>query len=419
MLPGLISPQKGYIGLAVTVFLIIIAAFMYPWKYPKSDYTISGGSQYCREFVKGEDAPIVEYDGVTYKMIKRNVPVNPAGIQGSHHVGYGGNVTVDGKNFQVLDPTEGAGRSYDFNTEDGLIDISFGDYGLLYLLHLDASNNPETVDIQSAGLQIIDIYQDISKPPLPLQENILKCIDSGVRYVINPTVLVPDQSPSPDKDELQLEWFVIKQAKFMPKSWWTPECKPAVYLYPKNKQMVNLKVFPKGILSYTDPPYDAGKGWVVSAYPDGNLLTLENNEIKGDYLYYESKLDDRYIQKPEKGWAVPYGEIPDFYEKILPKLGLNQKEKTDFIEYWQSKLPESQYYFVGLVDKSQRDYLEPLEVTPSPDTSIRFSLYFQPLDQPISVQEPEIITPKREGFTLVDWGGMVKLHPGTPFTCSQ
>ncbi len=74
---------------------------------------------------------------------------------------------------------------------------------------------------------------------------------------------------------------------------------------------------------------------------------------------------------------------------------------------------------MGLVDKEQRDYLETLSVNPNPDTSIRFSLFFEMLDQPKEVIEPIIETPKREGFTLVDWGGMMKLHPGTPFTCSQ
>ncbi len=419
MLPKFSKSQNGYIGLAIVVFLIIIAAFLFPWKIPKSDYTISGGSQYCREFINDANAPTMSYDGVTYKMIKKNVPVNPGGIQGNHHVGYKGNVNVEGANFQVLSPEEGAGRSYDFNTEDGVTDITFADYGLLYLLHLDAANNPETVDIQNAGLQIIDIYQDISKPPLPLAENILKCVDSGVRNVINPTVLVPDQNVSPQKDQLQLEWFVIKQAKFMPKAWWTPECKPAVYLYPTKRQLVNLQVFPRGLLSYTDPPYSAQNGWTVRAYPEGKLFNLNNEPVKNNYLYYESKLEDKFINKPKEGWVVRYEELDNLYETVLPKLGLNEKEKTDFINYWSNKLPNSPYYFVGLVEKNQRDYLEPLVVTPNPDTSIRFSLFFEAIDQPITVEQPEIITPQRKGFTLVDWGGMVKLHPGTPFTCSQ
>jgi hypothetical protein len=111
--------------------------------------------------------------------------------------------------------------------------------------------------------------------------------------------------------------------------------------------------------------------------------------------------------------------MEDLFDEILPKLGLNEKEEKDFKDYWLTKLPESNYYFVGLVEKEQRDYLERLDVTPNPDTSIRFSLFFEMLDQPKQVAEPQIITPKRNGFTLVDWGGMIKLHKDTAFTCSQ
>jgi len=33
---------------------------------------------------------------------------------------------------------------------------------------------------------------------------------------------------------------------------------------------------------------------------------------------------------------------------------------------------------------------------------------FKPLDKPIKVQEQKIITPKRTGFTVVEWGGTEK-----------
>lgn len=413
------STQNGYVAVVVLVFMLLVATFLYPWKFPKSDFSITDGSHYCREFVTDPNPPTFDYNGVTYKLIKKNVPINPSGFQGQHHVKEDGNVSVDNKNYQILDPGLAAGRSYDFNTEDGKIDISFNDYGLIYLLHLDTLDNPEIIEIQNKGLKIIDIYQDIAKPPLPLAENILKCVDVGAQSIIDPTVLVPRQDVSPKKDQLQLEWFVIKQAKLLPKAWWTPECKPAIYLYPESEKLVNVRVFPKGQLSYTDPPYDPGSGWTVWAKSDGELVTMNYEPQTYNYLYYESKIRDEEIKKPETGWVVQFEELENLYNRILPKLGLNQKEKSDFIDYWLKTLPKSPYYFVGIVDKSQRDYLEPLAVTPAVQTSIRFSLYFEALDQPKEVEEPEIKTPVRSGFTLVDWGGMVKLHPGTPFTCSQ
>ncbi len=412
--------QKGYtIQIVLIVFAILIGIMIFPLKFPTMKSSGEGGSQYCREFINDPNPPTFEYEGVTYKLVKQNVPVNPGGFQGGHHVGQKGDIVVDGGNFRILNPQEGAGRSYDFNTDDGVTDITFSDFGLIYLQHLDDSNNPDLVEIQKLGYPLIDIYQDVSKPAIQNAQNILKCIDVGATAIINPKVIVPAQNASENRDQLQLEWFILKQSKLLPKAWWTPECKPAVYLYPKRRQLVNVKVFPKGELSYTDPPYNKETGWTVWADPRGGLSLLDSSSISSGYLYYESRLLDNEIKKPSRGWVIKQSEMQNLFDEILPKLGLNKKEEKDFKDYWLEKLPESAYYFVGLIEKEQRDYLERLDVTPNPDTSIRFSLYFQMLDEPIVVEEPLINTPKREGFTLVDWGGMIKLHKDTPFTCSQ
>ena len=292
----------------------------------------------------------------------------------------------------------------------------------------------------------VDIYQDIEKTNEVTSSQVtalLKCEGKGGRptnaYKSSLSVVVPEQNKSPEKDQLQLEWFLFESTGI-----WGVHCKPAVYLYPKEKSLVNVRVYPKGELSYTDPPYDPESGWTVFANSLGTLSTINHKLLTNNYLYYESKIKDEEIKKPTKGWVVrtsgqairgseePSGSrrvrgdseqenrsMEELFDEILPKLGLNQKEESDFKDYWLTKLPESPYYFVGVMDKTQRDYLEPLSVTPNPETSIRFSLYFEMLKEPKEVEQPEIFTPKRDGFTLVDWGGMIKLYPDTPFTCSQ
>lgn len=419
--------QKGYISLVLIVFALVFAVVIFPFKFPSQNLLKSDGFQYCREFITDPNSQTISVPNKnngtelsTYKLIKQNVPIRPRGFQGEHHIIIGGVTVVNGKNFQIYYPTPDNGRSYDFNTEDGKTDISFIDFGLIFLRHLTDAGTPEVVPgtTGTSTLEIMDIYQDITKPPLPEAENILKCVDEGTESVVDPVVLVPDQKISEKKEQLQLEWFLIRQTKLLPKAWWTPECKPAIYLYPTQKQLVNVKVNPKGELGYTDPVYP-DNGWTVSADPYGRLYSMNHEPITNNYLYYESKLLDSEIKKPKEGWVVKNEELEKLYEELLPKLGLNVKEANDFSQYWLKTLPYSPYYFVGLVDKNQRDYLEPLTVTPNPDSSIRFSLYFEALDMPVSVSKPAIITPVRTGFTLVDWGGIVKLHPDTPFTCSQ
>ncbi len=46
-----------------------------------------------------------------------------------------------------------------------------------------------------------------------------------------------------------------------------------------------------------------------------------------------------------------------------------------------------------------------LEVTPEPDALIRVFMVWQGLDEPVDVETPEITTPDRVGFTVVEWGG--------------
>ena len=39
------------------------------------------------------------------------------------------------------------------------------------------------------------------------------------------------------------------------------------------------------------------------------------------------------------------------------------------------------------------------------DTEIRVFMTFKASDKKINIEEQELLTPKRKGFTLVEWGG--------------
>ena len=47
----------------------------------------------------------------------------------------------------------------------------------------------------------------------------------------------------------------------------------------------------------------------------------------------------------------------------------------------------------------------PLDINPKPDTIIRILMTFKGLEKPIDVTEQKLQTPKRTGFTAVEWGG--------------
>ena len=47
----------------------------------------------------------------------------------------------------------------------------------------------------------------------------------------------------------------------------------------------------------------------------------------------------------------------------------------------------------------------PLEINPVPDTLIRVMMEYKPLNREIKVVEQQLVTPERNGFVVVEWGG--------------
>lgn len=185
------------------------------------------------------------------------------------------------------------------------------------------------------------------------------------------------------------------------------ECgKPVIYLYPEKEEKVVVKVEPGAGLSYTDPEYK--NGWQVLAKSNGELTNLEDGK-NYPYLFWEGS-SDVYYETPKLGFSVKDTDLDSFFNDKLSQLGLIDKEINDFKEFWIPKMRESAkpYYFVTFLSKNYIDQLAPLTVSPKPDTVIRLMMDYQPLDAPQKVSSFPIKKPEREGFTVVEWGGMLK-----------
>jgi len=216
----------------------------------------------------------------------------------------------------------------------------------------------------------------------------------------------------PGKTNLQLRTFTVEQ-EGISIPWLSPLCKPAIYLYPTTTTNVNVKVAPVGKMLYTDPQYPQS-GWDVQAQPNG-ILSYQNKSY--DYLYYEAEIPDSNIEKPDKGFVVAKNDLASFLTEILPKLSLNKKEADEFKNYWIKALPDSPYYFIGIVSQSNLNSIAPLSISPTPNTVIRVTLYFEALENKIDITQPVITPIKRSGFTVVEWGGIFKKDKNHPFSC--
>jgi len=173
--------------------------------------------------------------------------------------------------------------------------------------------------------------------------------------------------------------------------------KPAIYLYPKEDSNISVKLNINGIITKTIPTYN--DEWSVFVTKEG----LINHQY--DYLFYEADLNS--LELPKMGWVVKYDNLDTWFDDNLPRLGLNEKETTQFKEYWLEKLPEANYYELKIFEKEFLKQNIGLLITPEPDTLIRLEFYFKPLEEKINIQEPTIKTPERIGFTVVEWGGMI------------
>jgi len=178
--------------------------------------------------------------------------------------------------------------------------------------------------------------------------------------------------------------------------------KPIIYLYPEQTQEIEVQLEYDGELTHTYPKYN--NGWKVTANPDGTLIDSKNKEYYA--LYWEGEPNKDYAIN--EGFIIPGQQTIGFLENSLSKLGLNRKEANEFIIYWLPKMENNPYNLIHF-STTQYEEMAKLNITPTPETLIRVMMVFKPLDNPIKIKKQNLnsMSKKRNGFTVVEWGG----HP--------
>lgn len=178
------------------------------------------------------------------------------------------------------------------------------------------------------------------------------------------------------------------------------EKKPIIYIYPKEQTKVSIKVGKPENLSHTYPKYE--NGWEVIAKPNGDLIDTKTG--RNLYaLYWEGK--NTVEPNMNEGFIVKGKDTITFLEEKLKILGLNEREANEFIIYWLPKLESNKYNFIRFQTEEEINNNMPLEIEPKPDTVIRVVMEFKALEEPIQIQEQNLKTPERIGYTVVEWGG--------------
>lgn len=183
---------------------------------------------------------------------------------------------------------------------------------------------------------------------------------------------------------------------------WAPqaECgKPVIYLYPDSEMDISVKVGAK--ITVSDPEY--GNGWNVTAKPSGELKLAGQTY---PYLFWEGLGFGKY-PAITSGTVVARADVASTINKQLSQIGLNTKEIADFNEFWLPKMPTKPYVRLTWLQNKEMDELAPLKITPAPTSVIRVFLDFQGHDQKINIPVQQLISYPRDGYTAVEWGGLL------------
>ena len=124
--------------------------------------------------------------------------------------------------------------------------------------------------------------------------------------------------------------------------------------------------------------------------------------------------DAQALRSSETGSYVRQAETVSFLEKQLTAIGLNASEQNDFITYWAPRMMTYEVCKVHFLVGDAYDVVSTMTVEPQPDTQLRVFMVFEGMKEgnltPLKAQEfPSF---KREGFTLIEWGG-TELRPRT------
>jgi len=204
----------------------------------------------------------------------------------------------------------------------------------------------------------------------------------------------------------------------IPEEGWTGFGKPVIYLYPTQKQEVKVKIHIP--LTVTYPEYDDKKGWEVVAYQDGRIENKRDG-MEYSYLFWEGNY---HSGEGERGWKLDSGFVVEgnksatFLQQQLRALGLTPKEYNELIVYWFPLIKNNPYNLVHFAISSDKftnengayyEKMANLEISPKPHTSFRIFILFKRLENDIVLPQQYLPVLKREGFTVVEWGGTI-LH---------
>jgi hypothetical protein len=191
--------------------------------------------------------------------------------------------------------------------------------------------------------------------------------------------------------------------------------KPVIYCYSDNSQHFDLTIITKGKLTFAYPSLNANQTWSMNL--ENNELTDAKSKEKYPYLFWESEQENVYFMrenfKQDKieidASIVSKSKVVSFLDSTLTVLGFNSQEKTDFITYWGPRMQKSNFYLIQFMQNNECEQIASYEINPKPDHLNRLYMLFmgnETNEFPYSARQQKLKPLERNGFYMVDWGGI-------------
>lgn len=207
-----------------------------------------------------------------------------------------------------------------------------------------------------------------------------------------------DKDSSKNIEEVKVDFEIVKESN---------KCdrfivdKPILYLYPKEDIFVNIKLKYSDKIKTSYPKYN--NGWYVLAKPNGSLYDVNNKYYYALYWDEESNSNVDFSE----GFYVTKDEAIKFLEEKLTIIGLNNKEKNEFIMYWLPKLEDNEKSLVYFELTEERQKENELIINPAPDSLLRVNMHVKKVNTKTEIKEQELPSFERRGFVAVEWGGTI------------
>lgn len=179
------------------------------------------------------------------------------------------------------------------------------------------------------------------------------------------------------------------------------DLKPILYLYPEKKTDITIDFSNENLLTTTYPKFE--NSWQVTVHPNGDIYDQNN---KYYYALYWESLRTNKVDFNE-GFYVSKDNAITFLEEKLPILGLNDKERNEFIMYWLPILESNEHNLIYFELTEELQSENKLIIEPQPDTLIRIRMHVKKVSEKTTIKEQQLTKATRQGFTAIEWGGVL------------